>query len=188
MGTRHSQHVRADGDFYCEPDWVADALFRQPLPWGPVHDLCVGHGTIVNATLHSRLKACGADIGNRAGGRFLTLAFLADKTICANLVTNLSYRLANAILAHAVDQVPPNGCLAVLVPIGFRASQGRHTLFAHARCELVLVLSRRPSLPPGMLLEEHGKAIRGEGSAGFVGAVRRRNGEPGSTQVSGIAP
>jgi hypothetical protein len=70
--------------------------------------------------------------------------------------------------------------------IGFMASQERHPLFARSDCELVVILSRRPSLPPGELLQRHGEAING--STAFSWIVWRRDRAGGSTRIVWAAP
>lgn len=182
MGTRHPEYARAEGDFYCEPAWTIDALFRHVAP-PALHDPCCGSGTIIEVASRHRIAATGADLADRAAGRFPIRDFLADESIYPNLVTNPPYRLAPAIIAHALAHVPDTGCVAALVPLGFLASQRRHPLFARPDCELVLVLSRRPSMPPGDLLRHHGEAIRGSGSTDFAWVIWRRGRTRGNTAI-----
>jgi hypothetical protein len=71
MGIRHAEYTRAANDWYIEPAWVADALFRQLTFAGSVHDPCAGAGTIVDAATRCGLKATGADVVDRTGADFL---------------------------------------------------------------------------------------------------------------------
>ena len=91
MGTRHSGYVRADGDFYSEPPWAVTALLHHVPMCGSIHDPCCGIGTIVDTATSKRLQAAGADIVDRAIGRFPIRDFLGDETSYTNLVFNPPY-------------------------------------------------------------------------------------------------
>jgi hypothetical protein len=62
----------------------------------------------------------------------------------------------------------------VVAPVKWLSSQGRHALFSAPETELVLMLSRRPSMPPGAVLVEQGEACRGGGSIDFAWVVWRK--------------
>jgi hypothetical protein len=174
VGQRHSGCTRADGDFYCEPAWCVEALFKHLILRGGVHDPCCGLGTIVDVAAGLGMEATGADIADRVGGRFPVRDFFSDKTVRENIVTNPPYDLAEGIITHALAHVERGGHVAVLAPVGFVASQGRHPLFARPELELVVVLSRRPSPPPGKLLLEHGESVRRGGSTDSAWLAWRR--------------
>jgi hypothetical protein len=175
MAQRHSEYVRAAADFYSEPPWVVHALldFLGPIPGG-LHDPCCGTGTVIDAALGRGVGATGADVADRAGGRFPVRDFRDDQGIYANIVTNPSSANATWIIEHGLGHVLEGGRVAVLVPLGFLASIGRFPLFARAEFDSFLVLSRRPSIPPGELLLAHGEKVRGKGSVDFGWAVFRR--------------
>ena len=56
---------------------------------------------------------------------------------------------------------------------------GRYVLFARPEMELVLILSERPSVPPGEFLELYGEGERKGGSLDFAWLVFRRGGRRG---------
>ena len=58
--------------------------------------------------------------------------------------------------------------MAVLAPLKWAASQGRYALFSRPEMERMIILSRRPSIPPGALLQAKGEAIRKGGSIDFA--------------------
>ena len=64
--------------------------------------------------------------------------------------------------------------MALLVPLKFLASQQRYELLLGAETEQVLVLSKRPSIPPGRLLVEKGEAVRRGGSVDFFWLLFRK--------------
>jgi hypothetical protein len=173
VSTRHSNYERDRLGFYVEPGWAADAILdRIPLPGG-LHDPCCGIGTIVDAATRRDIVATGADIADRANGRFPVRDFLLDETTYPNIVCNPSFEIAVELIKHGLKHVVEGGHVAVLVPLRFLASQERHALFKERR-PLVLVFSRRPSMPPGNLLLERGERIRKNGSDDFAWIVFRR--------------
>ena len=171
MSERASSFERDPHDFYVEPAWAVETLAQRVQFLGKVHDPCCGMGTIPKV-----LNGTGADLVDRGYG-FTVLDFLMDNTFQPNIVTNPPYGIAEQIIEHAfrlaLDRV------AVLVQVKFLASQRRHALFERAGAdpalERVIMFSRRPSMPPGRMLAEHGEAIRGGGSIDFCWVVWRRH-------------
>jgi hypothetical protein len=188
MGTRHSECPRADSDFYTEPAWTVAALLHHLLLSDGLHDPCCGSGTVIDTAASCGLKATGADIADRAARRFAVRDFLTDESTYRNIVTNPPYHLAPEIICHALAHVSDGGRVAALVPLGFIASQRRYQLFSRPACELAVVLSRRPSLPPGGLLQRHGESIRGGGSTDFLWIGWQRGRATGATRSCWIAP
>jgi hypothetical protein len=188
MSTRHSGYDRADGDFYSEPAWSVAALLHHVPMCGSIHDPCCGMGTVVDVVTSKGLQATGADIADRASGRFPIQDFLSDETKYTNLVFNPPYRLTLKFVHHALDLVAHGGNVAALVPLGFLASQRRHPLFSRPECALALVLSRRPSLPPGDLLKQCGESIRHSGSIDYVWVAWQRGRVASYTEIRWAAP
>ena len=87
--------------------------------------------------------------------------------------------LAARLILHGLDRVPYGGLVAALVTSNFLWSQGRYVLFARPEMELVLILSERPSVPPGEFLELYGEGERKGGSLDFAWLVFRRGGRRG---------
>jgi hypothetical protein len=183
MSVRHSQYARDPLNWYVEPDWCIDALLDALPDISVLHDPCAGIGTVVDRALARRLTAAGADIVDRANGRFPVRDFLADAATYPNIVSNPPYLKGKAGLAlveHALQHVVLGGRVALLVPLNFFASRCRHRIFTGPECELILFLSRRPSMPPGEQLHVFGESIRGNGSTDYAWVVfqRGRNGGP----------
>src|SRR6478672_8902587 len=139
MGTRHSGYDRADGDFYSEPPWTISALLRHVPMCGSIHDPCCGIGTVVDTAAGVGFEATGADVADRAGGRFPVRDFLNDETSYTNFVFNPPYRLTLEFVRHARCQVAHGGHVAALAPLGSSAlNQGipftRSKLQLHWSC------------------------------------------------------
>jgi hypothetical protein len=187
VATRHSEYQRIPDDFYSEPPWVADALFDH-LPLKALHDPCCGFGTIVTAALRRGIKATGAHIRDRAWGMFPVRDFLTDSTVYPSIVTNPTFENAARVIEHGLNHVLDGGYVAALAPIGFLASQRRYSLFTQPELHSILVFSKRPSIPPGALLEEHGEAIRGQDSKDYAFSIWQRGRHPAPPQICWACP
>ncbi len=174
MPERHSEYIRSANDWYVEPTWVVARLFDLVEFRQGIHDPCCGLGTIVDAALAAGLTATGADLVDRAQGRFHEQDFFTDSMPRGNIVTNPPFNKAVPVVKHALEVVPPGGRVAVIAPVKWLSSQGRHALFAADQTEQVIMLSRRPSMPPGELLIAKGESCRHSGSNDFAWVVWRK--------------
>lgn len=172
MAERHPESARAADDWYVEPAWCVDILLRRGPIMGSLHDPCCGFGTIPNRARELGILATGADLRSRAPG-WPVVDFFSDHTAHENIVTNPPYNIAVKIIEHALAHTQTSGYVCALVQAKFLFSQKRKPLFDRAEMERVIILSRRPSMPPGEALLEHGEAIRGGGSIDFCWAVWR---------------
>ena len=188
MSVRHSEYPRDDQDNYVEPAWAVSVLLDYleclPIPVRVLHDPCCGVGTIVTTATKRGISATGADIVDRACGMFPVKDFLADTTIYENIATNPPFRHAVKIIEHGLAHVADGGRVATLVPVNFLASQGRYSLFSRPETDAVLVLSRRPSMPPGELLAVMGESARHSGSMDFCWCLFRRGRAAGPATIA----
>lgn len=163
MGERHSEYGRDGEDWYVEPEWCVEILKARIPLIGHIHDPCCGMGTIPKV-----LGGTGSDIADRGYG-YPVRDFLRDQASYDNIVMNPPYGNAQEIIEHALNTT--KRYVAALVQVKFLCSQRRHGLFKRDEMEKVIMLSRRPSMPPGRLLVEHGEKIRGNGSIDFCWAI-----------------
>lgn len=163
MGERPSEYERDVNDWYVEPAWCVQALANRVEFSGGIHDPCCGSGTIPGV-----LNGSGSDLIDRGYG-FTVRDYLQDLTPYDNIVTNPPYALAQEIIEHALKHTTNR--VAALVQTKFLASQKRHKLFSRRETERVIMFSRRPSMPPGLMLEKHGEGIRGGGSIDYCWVV-----------------
>jgi hypothetical protein len=163
MGERPSEYVRDDNDWYVEPDWCVEALKVRVPFFGQIHDPCCGMGTIPRV-----MGGTGADLMDR-GYDYPQRDFLKDFAAYDNIVTNPPYGIAQQIIEHALNVAKMR--VAALVQVKFLASQRRHGLFTRDDTEKVLMFSKRPSMPPGEMLREHGESVRGGGSIDFCWVI-----------------
>ncbi len=169
QNAKASDYARAADDWYVEPRWcveqLADAItFTGDVIWDP----CAGGGTIPETFLARGKRVRATDIVDRG---YEHLAQVWDATTpCAPLaiapgervdvVMNPPFKLAEKIARRMLVLADHRVCM--LQQLSFLASRGRQGLFAEFPPSDILVLSHRPSLPPGHLIAEMGdKAFRG---------------------------
>jgi hypothetical protein len=181
-------------DWYVEPRWcverliAAEASMRESLlprmfsAWGMVWDPACGSGTILKAFADARHRTIASDIEFRdfgAGGLFHAVDFLTAERVPesvqgrVSIVSNppFSYQrgIAEAFVRKALNLA--TGKVAMLLPIKWQASQGRHALFAEFPPSRIWVLSERPSMPPGALIAEIGDAAFRHGKVDYMWVV-----------------
>jgi hypothetical protein len=179
-GTRKdSGYERVEGDWYVEDNHSVDLLFHHvEFPKG-IHDPCCGMRTILHRARVHGVKATGCDIVDRRQGReeirdrFSMQDFLSDPRMHPSIVTNPPFSLTQQIVEHALKHVRHGGRVAVIAQAKFLFSQVRHPLFTRPDCERVLILSKRPSMPPGQMLLEQGEACRKGGFADYMWIIWR---------------
>lgn len=134
-------------DWYVEPSWTVHALFDRVRFVGLIHDPACGGGTIPRVARERGFIATGSDLVDRGFGQG-GIDFLNDHERRSNIVCNPPYKLAEQFVRHALDVTEFK--VAVIVPLNFAAGQGRwHSLFLPHPPAREVVLSRRPSMPPG---------------------------------------
>ena len=160
---QHSGHKRVANDWYVEPWWTVKALTDRVGFDGDILDPCCGGGNIVKELRAIGYPCWAGDIEERGFERQFFGDFLAEpgwiKSYEASLVvsvfppkinhivTNPPYAIAQKIVERGLATVPGKVC--VLVRLSFLASQGRNSLFRSRRVSRVIILSNRPSMPPG---------------------------------------
>lgn len=146
-----TDHAREANDWYVEPSWCVDLLLKAVEFTGGVWDPCCGSGTIPKAVLAHRDYANGDVGGSDLVARGFCEGgsdFFADQGPWCNLIFNPPYARAEQFILHAIEVATHK--IAAIVNLKFLASQGRRErLFKPHPPAYVLILSRRPSMPPG---------------------------------------
>ena len=148
-----NRHVTQDferhaDDWYVEPDWCWSALFNAVPIKGTVLDPACGGGTGVKWCEANNIPAFGSDLVDRGAG-IMTADFLSSSypLVADNIVCNPPYKLTVEFAYQALQRARRR--VALLVPLPFLCSQRRYELFANTPVSDVVILSRRPSMPPG---------------------------------------
>lgn len=175
-GTKKDSGYAVDPDeWYVEDQTCVRSLF-EAMPWFRAnggHDPCCGGGNIPRVAASLGAEVTGADLRDRVNGLYPVQNFFSDNTRRKAIITNPPFSLAVDIVKHAFDVVEDGGYIAIIGQAKFLFSQARHPLFMRREMDRVLVLSRRPSMPPGKLLAEKGESIRGNGFHDFAWYVWR---------------
>src|ERR1700733_2884834 len=105
--TRSSGYERDPHDWYVEDRESVAAMFRhihngERTVW---HDPCCGGGNILRVAADLGIAMTGADLIDRADGKYPVRDFLEDAAAYAGILTNPPFRLAVPILRHALKLV-----------------------------------------------------------------------------------
>lgn len=160
-----SNYQREVNDWYVEPIWTTELLINSQIfsPFETIYDPCCGQGNILNAFYKMDEKdrphiIKGSDLIDRgfinqdSRHPFYTSDFLQsppDKEMVGSIVFNPPYKHAQAFIDKAVQYGGRHFRVFALLPITFLASQRRKEWFKSISLEKLVVLSKRPSMPPG---------------------------------------
>ena len=146
--TRASGYARNADDWYCEPQWIVEALLNAEAPFvGVVWDPSCGSGNIPRR-LESRGYAVHAsDIANRGYGTTGVDFFFGNHPKVASIVTNPPYGVIENYVRHALALTTDRVC--ILARLALLEGQKRQAFFAETPLARVWVSRRRVSMPPG---------------------------------------
>lgn len=143
-------------DWYVEPAWCWDVLFSKVRFSGRILDPACGGGTGLAACREHGFDVIGSDIVDRGCGVCVHDFLAPDYPLRAiNVICNPPYKLATEFALQALAIGARS--VALLVPLPFLASQRRQALFMDLPLSCVVILSKRPSMPPG------GEAVKARG-------------------------
>jgi hypothetical protein len=164
---RVGDYERAANDWYVEPRWcveqLADAI---DFTGDKILDPCCGMGTIPEVFLDRGRLVRASDLQDRGYiGCIPDLDFLSpsaaiDIDDSTSIVMNPPFKQAEAFVRQALRYAHRR--VAIIQQLSFLASMGRNALFTEFPPSDILILSKRPSMPPGHMIAEMGdKAFRG---------------------------
>ncbi|RSU57225.1 hypothetical protein [Sphingobium yanoikuyae] len=168
MTASHARPDRHPQDWYVEQTWTVRALMqmvdfdRDATIWDP----CCGLGTIPFAFSAAGFTAMGTDLVDRWLAwepRHLFMGehdFLGDQVHMLermarlNIVANIPYGCAPGIAERFVRRalMLASELVCILVPLRWRACEGRYGFFQEYPPQLKLEFCDRPSMPPGTAL------------------------------------
>jgi hypothetical protein len=158
---------RASDEWYVEPEWVSDALFRVEKFGERIWDPACGQGNILAAAEQAGKATFGHDIVDRSSSLWGKVDFfdwrLSEWTMSLSIVTNPPFgraKLAEKFIRHAISLKPQK--LAVFVDSRFLFGKARAGgLFKEFPPSWVWLITPRPSCPPGDHLLAGHKATGG---------------------------
>lgn len=151
-------------DWYVEPIECSLALFSVEKFPQPIWDPACGQGNIVQAALLKGFDAFGSDVRPRSGFKAHCLDFFRAEHVLnfRSIVCNPPFQSAEKFVVRALSLVPLSGKVGMLLPIIWLAGFSRKRAWLpYSPLTKVYVLSPRPSMPPGHVLLNGGKAGNG---------------------------
>jgi len=162
---------RHPDDFYTEPDWVDERLFAQERFDGEIIDPACGLGRIVKAACRAGYTAYGTDRVSRSDycreeQDFLRYAGPCPGAIVSNPPFKLAREFAEKALGLALHKV------ALLLPTLWLHGDERSRWLEQTPLVKVLIITPRPSMPPGPVIEAG--IAPGGGKADFAWFIWQR--------------
>jgi len=147
---------RHPDDWYVEPEWCSQRLFKVHVFDGAIHDPAAGLCRIIDSARAAGYYAVGTDIKIRNPARpIITQDWLEPSIAVAdNMVSNPPFGLCSGeapfvlkCLQRARRQV------ALLLPASWLCGDERSRWLAQTPLKVVYFLTPRPSMPPGPVIE-----------------------------------
>jgi hypothetical protein len=191
---RSSDYERAAQDWYVEPRWCVEQLADAvDMDDHAIWDPCAGGGTIPSVFSDRGHFVFASDIVERPGAR---LAGLWDATAEGSplwlptgsrisAVSNPPFNQAEVIVRRLLNLVDYRVC--ILQQLSFLASRARFSLFTDFPPSDVLILSKRPSMPPGVMIQEMGERAFRSGTTDYCWIVWTKPHDR-ETRVRWLAP
>jgi hypothetical protein len=145
--------ARDPDDWYVEPRWCDDALFAAVKFDGPIVDPCCGLGRVLDAAKSAGYETVGNDIKDRGASarhRFFAADFFTDDYPFPNVVCNPPYKFSDRFVARAVERSLRKA--AVLLRVQWANGGTRSRWLETLPLRSVLMISPRPSMPPGAVV------------------------------------
>lgn len=179
-------------DWYVEPLWPTTQLLGHEFfyggvdGWGTIWDPACGLGNILKSVeiCWPPLDRHATDIvfrGYAAKGIFEELDFIGGVDFVRSaapkgrfsIVSNPPFSyvkgISEAFVRRALELATEK--VAMLLPIKWQASQARHRLFTEFPPSRIWILSERPSMPPGAMVEALGDKAFKHGKVDYMWVV-----------------
>lgn len=150
--------ARDPDDWYVEPSWCSKALFAKEFFTGEIVDPACGMGRILDSAKAAGYITRGIDIklrGTIASRHAICLGdFREMKGPFENIVCNPPYKYDDEFVKWAV-----NNCrrkIALLLRAQWANAAGRSAMLERMPLRRVLMITPRPSMPPGKVVVANG--------------------------------
>lgn len=179
--TERRSHIfqRDVSDHYVEPEWTTRRLFAEEKFLGPVLDPCCGWGRVIDSARAAGYEAFGSDIVIRAPRKkafeFRRLNILS---LHQDEVYNWWRRAKTIVSNPPFDQIEDvaQRCLALAETVALicpvRRLPAAHLWLEPTPLATVLLMTPRPSMPPGSHIRSGGKV--GGGTVDYAWLIWRR--------------
>jgi len=137
-------------DFYLEPEWCSKRLFDEELFVGNIADIACGTGRILDAAKAAGYETIGCDLvdrGARENHKFLSMDFRQAVFDIDNIVSNPPFKDAREFAEFTLRRAKKK--IALLLPTIWLHGSARAKWLERTPLRRVLIMSPRPSMPPG---------------------------------------
>jgi len=168
----HSKAYPRVNEHYVEPPWVSERLFDEEKFIGAIYDPACGFGRVVVSALQAGHKAYGSDKVHR-GWDSTPQDFFLHKSIHDNIVSNPPFDVFQEFTERAM--VRARRKVAMIMPTA-RLNAARWLMELPLR--RIWLLTPRPSMPPGHVLQANGKVGGGKSDYCWLVFEHGFQGEP----------
>jgi hypothetical protein len=137
-------------DFYRTPEWCVQALYQKVLLPNPTLDPCAGDGALLRAAPGSKCRGIEKDprlveAGKELGTNLVCADGLEESWKYQFVLMNPPFKDATTWVQKAINEAES---AAILLRLGFLASQRRRELLQERPPGFLVILSKRPSFTP----------------------------------------
>ncbi|VTZ48742.1 conserved hypothetical protein [Methylocella tundrae] len=151
-------------DYYTEERWCSSRLFEDVLFEGSIYDPACGSGRIVHSARVAGYKAYGSDIIRRSPLCHEIFDFRdpwpRGRPRPQNIVCNPPFTIAELFVDLALERCRHK--VAMLLPHAWLTGDEHSRWLEYKPLRQVLVMTPRPSMPPGRVIEAGHKAEGGK--------------------------
>lgn len=141
--SNHTDHERAEHDYYATSPEAADLLCEVETFEGGIWENCAGGGHLAKRFEELGYEVVSTDLIDRGFGQGGVDFFECKEALAPNIVTNPPYCFAKEWVEHSLELLPDGGKLALFLPIQFLESENRRKLFENTPPKTVYVCVNR---------------------------------------------
>jgi hypothetical protein len=177
---------RDPDDYYVEEEWCARRLFAVEKFEGTIVDPFCGSGRIVRAAIDAGYDARGYDARARSDYVLVVQDFGSDQWWPShrpvhNIVGNppfdrCGWKVQHEFIRLALERAERKA--AFILPANFDCAEKNATFLEQAPYRKKLILTPRPSMPPGRVIEAGGEAGGGKKDFAWYIFLKGYDGKP----------
>ena len=141
--SNHTNHERAEHDYYATEPKAADLICEVEQFEGGIWENCCGEGHLSKRFIELCNEVVSTDLIDRGYGRGNIDFFKCDKALAPNIVTNPPYKYAKEWVEHSLELIETGKKVALFLPIQFLESDSRRNLFKNNPPKTVYVCVNR---------------------------------------------
>lgn len=141
--SNHTDHERAEHDFYATEPLAADLICGVENFEGGIWENCCGGGHLSKRFEEFGYNVVSTDLIDRGYGTGGVDFFKCDKALAPNIVTNPPYSFSKKWVEHSLELLDEGRKLALFFPIQFLESDSRRELFKNTPPKTIYVCVNR---------------------------------------------